>query len=52
MKNSDKSYHHRADTHNSASMYERFPPAEERWLLDRLEVHPTRFRGYGIREKL
>ena len=47
-----ESYRRRADTHNGASLYEAFPPAEARRLLDRLEDHPTRFRGYYFREKL
>ena len=33
------------NTHNGASLYEAFPPAEARRLLDRLEVHPTPKHG-------
>jgi DDE superfamily endonuclease len=33
------------NTHDGASLYETFPPAEARRLLDRLEVHPTPKHG-------
>ena len=33
------------NTHNGASLYEAFPPAEARRLLDRLEIHPTPKHG-------
>ena len=33
------------NTHSGASLYEAFPPAEARRLLDRLEIHPTPKHG-------
>jgi DDE superfamily endonuclease len=33
------------NTHDGASLYETFPPAEARRLLDRLDVHPTPKHG-------
>ena len=33
------------NTHDGASLYEAFPPAEARRLWDRLEVHPTPKHG-------
>jgi hypothetical protein len=33
------------NTHSGASLYEAFPPAEARRLLDRLEIHQTPKHG-------
>jgi DDE superfamily endonuclease len=36
------------NTHDGASLYEAYPPAEARRLLDRLETHPTPKHGSGL----
>jgi len=33
------------NTHTPASLFKAFPPAEARWLLDRLEIHYTPKHG-------
>ena len=36
------------NTHDGASLYETFPPAEARRLLDKLEFHYTPQHGSGV----
>jgi hypothetical protein len=33
------------NTHDGASLYERFPPGQARWLLDKIEWHYTPKHG-------